>query len=77
MSGAWLRDAATTTTIAGVQNHVDLGNPRYRATALRRTAAPDTTVVPRIPSAARTRENTTAGRSRPAGKRHERRRVAA
>ncbi|WP_305780712.1 hypothetical protein [Nocardia nova] len=76
MSGARLRDAATATTIAGVQNHFDLGDPQQWVTTLRRNAAPDTAVVPRSPSA-RTRENTAAGRSRPAGERHEPGRIAA
>ncbi len=76
MSGARLRDAATTTTIAGVRNHFDLGDPQHRATPLRRDAAPDTAIVPRSPSA-RTREKTAAGRSRPAGEQHERGRIAA
>lgn len=76
MSGALLRDAATATTIAGVQNHFDLGDPQQWVTTLRRNAAPDTAVVPRSPSA-RTREHTAAGRSRPAGERHERGRIAA
>ncbi|MGA4787545.1 hypothetical protein [Nocardia sp. AB354] len=76
MSGARLRDAANGTTIAGVQNHFDLGDPQQWVTTLRRNAAPDTAVVPRSPSA-RTREHTAAGRSRPAGERHERGRIAA
>lgn len=76
MSGARLRDAATATTIAGVQNHFDLGDPQHRVTTLRRNAAPDIAVVPRSPSA-RTREKTAAGRSRPAGEQHERGRIAA
>jgi hypothetical protein len=76
VSGARLRDAATTTTIAGVRNHFDLGDPQHRVTTLRRNAAPDIAVVPRSPSA-RTREKTAAGRSRPAGEQHERGRIAA